>query len=71
MEAIKQTPAAVARYGREVKEELDKVEWPSRPEVIRYSAATIGISVVLAAAIAALDWGLNLGLEQLVAAAAR
>ncbi|OGL66724.1 preprotein translocase subunit SecE [Candidatus Uhrbacteria bacterium RIFCSPHIGHO2_01_FULL_63_20] len=54
------------RYLREAKEELEKVAWPSRADVVRYSALVIVVGVALAAAFAALDWALSLGLEQLI-----
>lgn len=59
------------RYLREAKEELEKVTWPSRRDVVRYSSIVVGVSVGLALAIAALDYGLTVGLEQLVQAAAK
>lgn len=56
----------VARYLREVKEELEKVSWPSRADVLRYSALVVIVAVGMAACFAALDWALTLGLEKLV-----
>lgn len=53
-------------YFRSARAELEKVTWPSRIEVIRYTALVIGVSVVLAAFFAALDVGLNLGISALV-----
>lgn len=46
-------------YLRSAKAELEKVTWPSREEVARYSALVIVSCVVLAAFFAALDIGLN------------
>lgn len=59
------------RYLREAKEELEKVTWPSRRDTVRYSAIVVGVSVGLAVGIALLDWGLTVGLNQLVQAAAK
>lgn len=58
-------------YLREAKEELGKVTWPSRRDTVRYSAIVVGVSVGLAFGIAALDWGLTIGLNYLVAAATK
>ncbi len=58
------------RYLRESKEELGKVTWPSKQDVIRYSTLVIGVSVAVAAFFAGLDWALNLGLEKLIELAA-
>lgn len=46
-------------YLRSAKAELEKVTWPSREEVARYSALVIVSCVILAAFFAALDLGLN------------
>ncbi len=72
MEALKKAVSpvsALVTYLREAKEELEKVSWPSRQDTARYAALVIGMSVVTAAAIAALDAGLTTGLEWLVTAA--
>ena len=57
----------LVRYFREAREELRKVTWPSRQDVIKYSAVVVIISVVLAAFFGLLDWVLTVGLEKLVA----
>lgn len=54
------------RYLREAREELRKVTWPTRQEVIKYSLMVVIISVILAAYFGLLDWALTLGLEKLV-----
>ncbi|MCE9585844.1 preprotein translocase subunit SecE [Candidatus Uhrbacteria bacterium] len=46
-------------YLRSAKAELEKVTWPSRQEVARYSALVIVSCVILAAFFAALDLGLS------------
>ena len=55
------------QYLREAKEELGKVAWPSRQNTIRYASFVIGTSVVVAVFLGVLDWGLTIGLEQLIA----
>ena len=57
----------LVRYFREAREELRKVTWPSRQDVIKYSTVVVIISVVLAAFFGLLDWVLTVGLEKLVA----
>lgn len=54
------------RYLREVKEELEKVAWPTRSDVLRYSALVVIVAVGMAAFFALLDWALTLGLEKLI-----
>ena len=54
------------RYLREVKEELEKVAWPTRADVLRYSGLVVAVSVGMAVFFAALDWVLTLGLEKLI-----
>jgi len=46
-----------AQFVREVKGEMRKVAWPTRPEVINYSIIVLVAVVVLTAYIAALDFG--------------
>lgn len=57
---------SLIRYLQGAKEELEKVTWPPRTDVIRYSAVVVGVAVVMAAAFAALDWGLQEGLASLI-----
>lgn len=54
------------QYVRESKEELQKVTWPSKKDVVKYSAVIVAISMFFAALFAGLDWILTLGLEQLI-----
>ena len=58
--------SAAFNYIRSAKAELEKVTWPSRDEVIRYSALVIVSCVILAAFFAALDLGLNKGVTALL-----
>lgn len=60
-------PFSIAiNYFRSAKAELEKVTWPSRDEVIRYSALVIVSCVILAVFFAALDIGLNKGVTALL-----
>jgi preprotein translocase subunit SecE len=45
-----------AQFVREVRSELRKVAWPTRPEVINYSIIVLVAVVVLTAYIASLDF---------------
>ena len=44
-------------FVREVRGELRKVAWPTRPEVINYSIIVLVAVVLLTAYVAALDYG--------------
>jgi preprotein translocase subunit SecE len=44
-------------YVREVRAELRKVAWPTRPEVINYSVIVLVAVVLLTGYVAALDYG--------------
>jgi preprotein translocase subunit SecE len=45
------------QFVREVRGELRKVAWPTRPEVINYSIIVLITVVLLTAYVAALDYG--------------
>jgi preprotein translocase subunit SecE len=45
------------QFVREVRGELRKVAWPTRPEVINYSIIVLVAVVLLTAYVAALDYG--------------
>ena len=45
-----------AQYLREVREELRKVAWPTRPEVVRYSIIVTATIVVYTAFIGGIDY---------------
>ena len=49
--------ASPAQFMREVRAELRKVSWPTRPEVVNYSIVTLVVVVILTAIIGALDYG--------------
>lgn len=58
----------VVTYVKESKEELKKVAWPSRKQVIRDTAIVIGVSFVMALFFGALDFGLAAGLQKILEA---
>ena len=59
-----QRPAARERVGprrylREVRDEMRKVAWPVRPEVVRYSAIVTVTVIVYTAYVGGIDFGLG------------
>lgn len=64
MNIITNNPAT--RYFREAYEELKKVTWPSREDVLRYSIAVIAMGVVVGVYFGLVDWILSKGLAALV-----
>jgi preprotein translocase subunit SecE len=62
------TNNALITYFRGAKEELEKVTWPSRKQVIIYSAIVMVVTLVWAAYFGALDFVLNLGLQAILGA---
>ncbi|XOU95063.1 MAG: preprotein translocase subunit SecE [Candidatus Kerfeldbacteria bacterium] len=59
-------PNKLISYFKESKEELKKVVWPSKKETIKYTILVIGISFVTAVFLGALDFGLNIGVENII-----
>ena len=55
-----------ASYFRDVREEMQKVTWPSKEQAIRYGLIVVGVSGVVAVFFIVLDQIFNLGLEQLL-----
>jgi preprotein translocase subunit SecE len=53
----KEQRTTAPQFLREVRGELRKVAWPTRPEVINYSIIVLVAVVVLTAYVAALDYG--------------
>lgn len=52
---LKQTPS----FLREVKIQLQKVDWPSREETIKYTAIVIGVTLSIAIFLGGLDFLFN------------
>ena len=48
-----------AQYLREVRDEMRKVAWPTRPEVVRYSIIVTATVVVYTAYVGGLDYALQ------------
>ena len=54
------------QYLKDAVEEFKKVTWPTKKQVINYSLLVIAISVGLALYIGVIDFGLSLGLENVL-----
>jgi preprotein translocase subunit SecE len=54
------------QFLREVKSELTKVVWPSRKDTIRITVAVIAFSIMVAAFLGLIDYGLTFGLDKLI-----
>ena len=54
-----------AEFTREVRSELRKVAWPTRPEVINYSLVVLFTVIVLTLFIGVLDWIFSLTVLEL------
>ena len=63
--------SGAAGFLRAVRAELDKVTWPSRPELVRATRMIVVFSIALGIAIGLLDWVLQKILVDGVAALAR
>lgn len=50
----------VINFLKEVKEELNKVVWPSRAQTIRYTILVIAVAVAVGLALGGLDYILTL-----------
>jgi preprotein translocase subunit SecE len=53
-------------YLRGAYDELRKVAWPTRKETTQHTLVVIGVSLGIAIFLGAIDYALNLGLEQLL-----
>jgi preprotein translocase subunit SecE len=54
---VKEQRTNPVQFVREVRGELRKVAWPTRPEVVNYSIIVLVTVIVLTAYVAALDYG--------------
>ena len=60
------TMANLFTYTKQSKDELKKVIWPSRKEVVRSTMLVIGISIFVALFLGLLDIGLSYGLSKIL-----
>jgi preprotein translocase subunit SecE len=54
------------QYFISARAELKKVAWPTKPEITRYSALVIAISLGVALFFGIIDYFLTIGLNQLI-----
>lgn len=47
------------QYLREVRDEMRKIAWPGRPEVVRYSIIVTATVIVFTAFVGVIDYGLS------------
>ena len=59
-------PTNPVTFLKEVRSEMEKVSWPSRQEATRLTLIVIGISVVVALFIGALDFGFTKMMEGII-----
>lgn len=62
-----QTIARVRDFFRESRQELKRVNWPTREETIRYTLFVIGFSLVLSLFLGVLDFAFVQMLEKIIA----
>ncbi|MBI5465907.1 MAG: preprotein translocase subunit SecE [Candidatus Kerfeldbacteria bacterium] len=60
-------PNFIVTYLKASLEELKKVVWPSKRETLQHTLIVVGLSLVLALFLGAIDYLLNLGLQELIA----
>ncbi|MDP3986060.1 MAG: preprotein translocase subunit SecE [Candidatus Veblenbacteria bacterium] len=53
-------------YFKGAFEELKKVVWPTKREILQHTLVVVGLSLALAIFLGAVDYLLNMGLEQLL-----
>lgn len=56
----------LTKYIKESVLELKKVTWPSKKETYRYTLLVIGLSLLVAVFLGALDYIFNFGLETII-----
>ncbi len=56
----------IIQFFRDVRAEMTKVVWPSRGDVVRYTATVIIFSIVMSAILGAADLGLLTGFERII-----
>ncbi len=49
----------IQKYFREVRQELKKVAWPSREELMTYTIVVFGMTTALTLVVFGLDWAFN------------
>ncbi len=57
---------SITKYLRDSKEETKKISWPSKKDTLKYSAITLGLTILVAAMFGALDFVFSLLLAWLI-----
>lgn len=68
---LQRAARAVVEYGRAARSELEKVTWPSRPELVTATRIVLILAVAFGLVIGVADWGLSKILVDGIAALAR
>lgn len=58
--------AKIIQFLKEVRQELEKVRWPTRLEAVKLTLIVVGVSVVLGIYIGGLDFTLTKIIESLI-----
>jgi len=58
--------ARLSKFFREASAELSRVTWPTRRQAIRSSAIVLGFTLVFAAIVALVDFGLATGIKEIL-----
>ena len=56
----------IKSFLQESRQEVKKVNWPTRAETLRYTIFVVVLSIVLALFLGALDFGFLQGLERII-----
>jgi len=59
-------PNFITDYLKASLEELKKVVWPSKRETVQHTLIVVGLSLALALFLGAVDYLLNLGLQEFI-----
>ncbi len=57
----------IRSFLQESRQELKRVNWPTREEAIRYTVFVVGFSLVLALFLGILDFGFMQAIEKIIA----
>ena len=57
---------ATIKYFKDSKDEMKKIAWPTKQQVINHTMMVIAISIFIAAVIGALDFGFQEGIKTIL-----
>lgn len=63
---VKNIPAKIIAFLKEVRLEMKKVNWPTRRETLRYTLIVVGVSVGVAAFLGTIDFALTTILNRFI-----